>query len=361
MLKKLLKKSIVEFCLVHAHRLDTGFTGAILKDEYYMPLIITCHGSDIYDFPFRDDFRYTIAIYTPSKVNHVITVRRSDAEKLLSLGLPSNKLSIIPNGFDDNLFQPIPEQSTREKLGLPLNKKILLSVGTLHEVKGYEYLIDAMYMISRVRNDIIAVIVGSGPLETKLREKIKKLSLKQRVILVGWEPHNKIPLWMNASDIFVLPSLNEGFPTVIPEATFLIAGSNPPLSLVRKIEKTRNVRYLGYVENLEGWIKSSKVCIVPILRGGGTNLKILEYAAAGKPIVATHKAVEGLEMVNNVHGPFYKYVNEGFVSGIRRLLKCDELAEELGRNAKQLAKKYDWRAIGKKLYETYLDLMSYVV
>jgi glycosyltransferase involved in cell wall biosynthesis len=213
----MLKKSTVGFSLVHAHRLDIGFTGAVLKDTYSKPLIVTCHGSDVYDFPFRDDFRYAVAKCVLSRADHVIAVCTSDAEKLLSLGLSSSKLSIIPNGFDDNLFQPIPEQSTREKLGLALNKKILLSVGILHEVKGYDYLIDAMYRISKIRNDVITVIVGSGPLEMKLRKKIEKLGLKQRVLLVGWEQHNKIPLWMNASDIFVLPSLNEGFPTVIPE------------------------------------------------------------------------------------------------------------------------------------------------
>jgi len=144
----------------------------------------------------------------------------------------------------------------------------------------------------------------------------------------------------------------------IPEAMFLIAGANPPLSLIRKIVKTRNVRYLGYLENLEGWIKASTVCIAPILRGGGTKLKILEYAAAGKPIVATFKAVEGLGMFNKVHGLFYKSVNEEFISGIRRLLKCDQLAQELGWNARQLARKYDWTLIGKKLYETYCRLID---
>jgi len=142
----------------------------------------------------------------------------------------------------------------------------------------------------------------------------------------------------------------------IPEAMFLIAGAHPPLSLTRKIAKTRNVRYLGHVKNLESWIKASTICIAPILRGGGTKLKILEYAAAGKPIVATFKAVEGLGMSNKVHGLFYKSVNEEFVNGIRSLLNCDQLVQELGWNAKQLARRYDWTLIGKKLYETYCRL-----
>jgi len=215
---KALKKKSIEYDLIHAHRLDIGFTGAVLKNLSDKPLIITCHGSDVYDFPFKDDFRYAIAKYTINRVDHIIAVCSSDAEKLLFLGLPSSKLSIIPNGFDDDLFKPIPQRLARAELGLPYDKKILLSVGTLHEVKGYDYLIDAIYVISKVRDDIVTVIVGSGPLELKLRKKIEKLGLTQRVLLVGWVSHNKIPLWMNASDLFVLPSLDEGFPTVIPEA-----------------------------------------------------------------------------------------------------------------------------------------------
>jgi len=144
----------------------------------------------------------------------------------------------------------------------------------------------------------------------------------------------------------------------IPEATFLIAGASPPLTLIKKIEKTKNVKYLGYVENLEGWIKASDVCVAPILRGGGTRLKVLEYAAAGKPIVATFKAVEGLGMLNNVHGLFYRNVSEEFVDGIRRLLKCDQLAQKLGSNAREIAKKYDWTVIGKKLYDIYSELLT---
>lgn len=45
-----------------------------------------------------------------------------------------------------------------------------------------------------------------------------KLGLNGRILLLGRRPHDEIPMWMNASDIFVLPSLGEGFPTVIPEA-----------------------------------------------------------------------------------------------------------------------------------------------
>jgi glycosyltransferase involved in cell wall biosynthesis len=144
----------------------------------------------------------------------------------------------------------------------------------------------------------------------------------------------------------------------IPEAIFLIAGANMPLSLIRKIEKTKNVKYLGYVENLEGWIKASYACIAPVLRGGGTKLKVLEYAAAGKPIIATYKAIEGLEMTAKVHGLFYKNCDDEFVKGIKLLLRDNSLAKELGINAQRLAKKYDWYTIGKRLYDFYNSILD---
>jgi glycosyltransferase involved in cell wall biosynthesis len=139
----------------------------------------------------------------------------------------------------------------------------------------------------------------------------------------------------------------------VPEGIFLLAGPYLPQPLIKKIKKINNVKYLGYLRNLESWIKSSRICIAPILRGGGTRLKILEYAAANKPIVATFKAVEGLEMINGIHGLFYKEVNKEFIEGIRRILNDDQLAKELGKNAYLLAKKYDWKVIGERLYSIY--------
>ena len=212
------RRSAIEFDLIHAHRLDVGFAGVALKNMCNKPLVITCHGSDAYEFPFKDDFRYAVTRCVLNSVDRIIAVCQSDAEKLLSIGLPHNKLSIIPNGFDENLFKPIPQRLARETLGLPLDKKIILSVGTLHEIKGHSYLVNAMHLLSKVRSDVIMIVVGSGPLEAKLKKKIKDLDLRQSALLVGWREYNVIPTWMNASDIFVLPSLNEGFPAVIPEA-----------------------------------------------------------------------------------------------------------------------------------------------
>jgi glycosyltransferase involved in cell wall biosynthesis len=198
--------------------LENGFIAASLKFIYNTPFVVTVHGGDVYDVPFRDSWHNNLARYILSEADQVITVSRFNVNKLAELGVSSKKIHVIPNGYDENSFKPFSSFVARKTIGLPINKKILLSVGNLVDVKGHFFLIDAMALVSKVRKDVLLIILGSGVLREKLQKRIKLLDLNQRVLLVESRSHAEIPIWMNACDIFVLPSLGEGFPTVIPEA-----------------------------------------------------------------------------------------------------------------------------------------------
>jgi glycosyltransferase involved in cell wall biosynthesis len=214
----MISKSDIDFNLIHAHFLENGFIGAHLKNLYEKPLVVTAHGGDVYDLPFRDRWYNSLARFVFTEADRVITVCKFNAEKLLSLGVSSNKLHVIPNGYDEHLFKPLSTAKAREKLCLPQNKKILLSVGNLVDAKGHTYLIGAIPLVLRKRKDVLFIIVGSGPFKELLQSMVKKYRLENYVMLAGGKKHEEIPVWMNSSDIFILPSLQEGFPTVIPEA-----------------------------------------------------------------------------------------------------------------------------------------------
>lgn len=216
---KTLSRNSPDINLIHAHFLDVnGFIGAVLKNLCNKPLILTAHGGDVYSVPFRDEYYRALIDYTLKKADRVITVSEHNRRILVSLGVQHKKLNVIPNGYDETLFRFIPSNEARTRLDLPHNKKILLSIGNLVDVKGHAYLIYAMRTVSRIRKDVLLIIVGSGLLKEKLCKLIEKLDLKQEVLLTGDRKHAEIPMWMNACDVFILPSLNEGFPTVIPEA-----------------------------------------------------------------------------------------------------------------------------------------------
>ncbi len=204
--------------LIHAHFVwPNGFVGAKLKEEYGIPFIITAHGYDIYDLPFRDaEWKERIeAILNVADV--VITVSNSNRECAEKLDV-TTPVKVVPNGFRHDLFYPMIRETCKNALNLPVGRKIILSVGNLMEVKGHVYLIDAMSEVIRKRMDVLCLIIGRGELKHKLEEEISSSGLEQYVHLIGGKPHGEIPLWMNACDLFVLPSLRESFGIVQVEA-----------------------------------------------------------------------------------------------------------------------------------------------
>jgi glycosyltransferase involved in cell wall biosynthesis len=133
------------------------------------------------------------------------------------IGLKIN-ISVMYNGYDSSLFYPKDLKKCRKLLNLPYDKFIILTVGNLLEVKGHKYLIEAVSEVILSRQNILCIIVGDGILKEKLDTQIKSAGLENHVKLVGGKPHGTIPLWMNASNLFVLSSLNEGNPIVMLES-----------------------------------------------------------------------------------------------------------------------------------------------
>ncbi len=134
------------------------------------------------------------------------------------IGIDISKIRVVSNGYKGSLFFPMDMKNCRESLNLPLNKKLILSIGGLSEIKGHKYLIEAMSKVLRHRKDVFCIIIGEGDLKNKLEEQIKLAGFSAYIKLIGDVSHEKIPLWINSCDIFVLPSLIEGSPTVMFEA-----------------------------------------------------------------------------------------------------------------------------------------------
>lgn len=216
-IEETIKKNTIKFDLIHSHfTWSSGYAGAKLKEKYDVPFIVTAHGYDIYDLPFRDEEWREKIRSVLNTADYVITVSNSNLECIKKLNIKT-PIKVIPNGFRKDLFFPRESIECKEALGLPKNKKIILTVGNLLEVKGHSYLIEALEKLLKHRKDIYCVIVGSGRLKNILEKQIKKAGLKDFVKLAGEKSHNEIPIWINACDVFVLSSLKEGNPTVMFE------------------------------------------------------------------------------------------------------------------------------------------------
>lgn len=191
-----------------------AITGVIVSSAFRKKLIVTFHHGNAKRFMSKHK---KIVKFVFNRADRFILVSNSQKKSFAETFSNTDKIRIIPNGFDSNLFYPISKNLQREKLMLPTDKKIILSIGNLVPEKGHKHLIRAMEKIVEKRKDTLLIIIGSGHLKRDLENQTKNLNLQDYVRLVRLKPHSEIPLWMNACDVFVLPSLVEGNPTVMFE------------------------------------------------------------------------------------------------------------------------------------------------
>ncbi|HOO53388.1 MAG TPA: glycosyltransferase family 4 protein [Methanothrix sp.] len=214
---KIIKNSRIEFDLIHAHfTYPSGYVSAKLKEIYNRPIVLTVHED-------RDSFLNEIndrnAVYTWNNVDKIIRVNKSDLKEFCRSGIDESKLISLPNGVSPKVFKPMDSSSARIALGLPIDKNIILNIANLEDHKGQRYLIKSMKSILDTHRDVILYIVGQGTLKRHLQLLIDTNDLQNNVILAGGnKPAEELPLWMNACDVFVLPSLSESFGIVQIEA-----------------------------------------------------------------------------------------------------------------------------------------------
>ena len=216
----LITKKKIDFDMIHSHFIfPAGYVGMKLKERYQVSLIITAHGGDVYKAPFKNDKWLQLSKSTLELADKVITTSERNFNIITEeLGINEDKVHIIGNGFDNKKFYKMDQYRIREKLSLPPNKKILLSIGNLVEIKGHKYLIEAINKVFKIRQDVLCIIIGRGIEKDNLQYQIDSLRLNDTIKIINGVNHDDVPYWMNACDLFLLPSLDEGFPTVIPEA-----------------------------------------------------------------------------------------------------------------------------------------------
>jgi glycosyltransferase involved in cell wall biosynthesis len=219
-LKKVGLEIIQKANLIHAHfAWPHGYATIRLGEELDIPVVVSAHGFDVYNLPFKGKHWISMLKKVYDCSSHIITVSNKNKQILIErLGISPSKISVVYNGFNEEMFKPMDRKVARETLELPAHAKIVLNVANLNPVKGHKYLIEAFAEVSEKVSNTLLVIVGDGPLRRGLELYARNLGIGDKVMFTGFRPHSEIPLWMNAADVFALSSLSEGNPTVIFEA-----------------------------------------------------------------------------------------------------------------------------------------------
>ena len=126
-----------------------------------------------------------------------------------------NKIKIVPNGVDINKFNP--RIDAKELKGRFHGMNILLYIGPITNRKGLKYLIEAMPQILTHNRNSVLIIVGGGN-SVPLEDLSRSLGVQDNVVFEGFVSDERLSMYYNACDLFVFPSLQEGFGMVLIEA-----------------------------------------------------------------------------------------------------------------------------------------------
>ena len=232
-LRKVVKSEKVD--VIHSHWiLPQGFTAVIYKTVFNpnIKLLLTIHGSDMNNF--KSTMTKHLLKWILNHTDTIVTVSDALKKDVTKLGVQHNA-DVIPMGVDTRLFNPEKRDETlKEKLGI--SGSFILFVGRLIELKRIRLIIEAMPEVVTSLPETKLVVVGQGVLEQELKNRVRELKIDNNVIFMGNIRNNDLPAFYATADLFLLPSVSEGFPVAAMEAlssgTIMISS---PIETVRKL------------------------------------------------------------------------------------------------------------------------------
>ncbi len=193
--------------IIHANWTLSAFCAWVGKFLHRKPIVVTIQGSDIYKAAKLPIVR-PITKITLMGCNKIVSLSQAISKEVSSLGIPSNKLQIIPNGVNTTKFLE----------GEDKRDPIILFVGSLIERKDPISLLFAFKGILEQIGTLHLVFIGDGPLRKYLEEIASNIGLTLKVSILGNQSQEQVSNWMKKAKVFVLPSVEEGLGVVLLEA-----------------------------------------------------------------------------------------------------------------------------------------------
>ena len=192
---------------------------AELAREMDFPFIAIAQGSDVHQY-LQIPARLRIITAALNSAGAVITRSGELARLLREAGVAETKLHTVYNGVEAGVFRPGDKAAARATLKLPPAAKVLLYVGNFLPIKNPLLLVDAFAELARRQPEkqFLLAMLGEGALQAEILRRAHERGVGNRVMLPGRKTPPEVARFMQAADLLVVPSDNEGVPNVIYEA-----------------------------------------------------------------------------------------------------------------------------------------------
>ncbi len=203
-----------------------GLIGVLLQKLFKTPCIISLHND--YKLNQKIEKRYYIfgiklfsnlvEKYTISSAGGIIAMTNHLKNYAIAHGAKSENVQVIPNKVDISKFEKNENISYEPDTSFFNNSFVLLYVGSLVKQKDPLTLLKAFNNAKKQLTNLKLILIGDGPLKPDIEQFIQEYDLYDDVLLKGYMSHDALPSFMANSDVFVFPTLEEGFGIVLIEA-----------------------------------------------------------------------------------------------------------------------------------------------
>ncbi|MEO0274754.1 MAG: glycosyltransferase [candidate division WOR-3 bacterium] len=286
---------ISSFDIIHAHGMFNVPAGEVAKElanRYHKPYIVTLHGDDVntlMSVPKRKE-KYLRVL---NQADKVIFVSQALLKKASALGFNPKNAVVIPNGYNPQIFKPMDKNTIRRDLRIyQPNTRYVGFVGALAHVKRADKLVEIFSSIKKELPDVKFIVVGDGEYRAMMEKQAQKLDLD--LMITGFVQQELVAKYMNAMDVMILPSRNEGFGAVCIEAqacgTCVIGSNNGGIPEAIGFEE-----YI--VEEGQDFEKRFAQRVVDILKNGYDSQKLIERVKNYMWIEIVRKEIQVYEEV----------------------------------------------------------------
>jgi len=206
--------------LIDAHfGYPEGYAATLLGRWLKLPVSITLRGKEERQAasPLRKPLSKGV-----TRASRVIAVSQALRQVAIDLGAAPSDTVVVGNGVDLSKFNRQDRNACCAALGLPCDAKVLISVGSLIERKGFHRVIECLPALREVYPDLYFLAIGSGNPEgdmtEALQEQVRSLGLSQCVRFLGHVAPEGLKVAYSAADVFVLATRYEGWANVFLEA-----------------------------------------------------------------------------------------------------------------------------------------------
>jgi len=204
--------------ILHAHSPAlNGLAALAMGNKYKIPVVYECrafwedaavdHGTTS-EGSLRYRMTHALETHVFKQADAVTTICEGLRQDIVQRGVAADKITVIPNAVDIEKFsfaQPA-DAALQKKLGLD-NKIVLGFIGSFYAYEGLPLLLDAMPIILKQQPDLRLLLVGGGPQEKIIQQKVADSGLQDAVVFTGRVPHEQVQDYYNLVDIFVYPRL----------------------------------------------------------------------------------------------------------------------------------------------------------